>query len=204
MNFFQRSQRREGARILVLHIGEMSRANLTQSNLSQSGLTLLSDFLRTTYPHDVIIPCGLGDKRPYHPYKLGWTWEDFDREIASGKSFDWAIILHDLCVVDCDSPEAAADLEARFPLLRDVACAKTRKGMHFYFKRSSLADAGGYYDCSGYAQIIKNIDFKSVTSTGTGGISAQRGQTSHPVHPDWMPPACCIMPRPFVTPAQFS
>jgi hypothetical protein len=73
-------------------------------------LTLLTGFLRATHPHDVLTPCGVGDKRPFYPYKPGWTWDDFHRAIASERAFDYAIILHDLCVVDCDSPEAAADL----------------------------------------------------------------------------------------------
>ena len=148
--------------------------------MASTELEVLTQFLRTAHPRDVLIPCAVGDKRPYYPYKLGWTWEDYEAVIASeafcsrAQTFDWAIILQDLCVVDCDSPEAAEDLEGRFPLLREAPCAKTRKGLHYYFKRSPLADAGSYYDCSGYAQIVTNVDFKSVTKTGTGGISTQR------------------------------
>jgi hypothetical protein len=74
--------------------------------------------------------------------------------------------------------------------------------MHFYFKRSALADTGGYYDCSGGAQVMTNVDFKSITSTGTGGISAQRHtkppSQGTPRAPHWMslalPPCRIVVP----------
>ena len=87
---------------------------------------------------------------------------------------------------DCDSPEAAKELEVRFPVLNQVPCAQTKKGFHYYFKRSPMANAGGFYDCSGYAQCLKDVDFKTVTSTGTGGVSTPAllcaNAHAHPSH----------------------
>lgn len=95
---------------------------------------LLSDWLRANHPSDVLIPCGAGDKRPYYPYRDGWTWSNFDEFIASeaftsrAHKFDWAIILRSLAVIDCDSKEAATSLQRLFPVLLEVPCARTKKG----------------------------------------------------------------------------
>jgi len=134
----------------------------------------------------VLIPCALGEKRPAFEYKDGlWSWDNFDelvmrepgapQEPVQGtkdlSQVDWAIVLrvarplrHRLR----HTPEVAAQLEERFPLLRGVPCEKTARGYHYFFRRSALANSGGYYD--GCAQVLKDCDFKSVTRTGTGGI----------------------------------
>ena len=133
-------------------------------------LSSLESFLREHFPRDVLIPCVKGEKRPSRKFSDNrWTWFDYDRlSTYVVEKSDWAITLHDLCVVDVDSVEQVADLEARFPVLRTVPAVQTRKGMHYYFRRSPLADESGYLD--GAAQREKGIDFKTVTSTGTGGI----------------------------------
>ena len=99
-----------------------------------------------------------------------WTWGSFDdfREKNSPDSNDWSIGLQDLCVVDVDDRELAVDLEARFPLLRTAPCERTRRGFHYFFRRSSLANMGCFYD--GCGQVTPHLDFKSVCSTGTPGI----------------------------------
>lgn len=133
-------------------------------------LASLESYLREHFPRDVLIPCIKGEKRPSRKFSGNrWTWFDYDRlSTFVVDNSDWAITLHDLCVVDVDSLEQVADLEARFPVLRTVPAVRTRKGMHYYFRRSALADESGYLD--GAAQREKGIDFKTVTSTGTGGI----------------------------------
>jgi len=77
-------------------------------------------------------------------------------------------VLHDLAVVDVDSVAQARELEERFPSLLTAPRETTRKGMHYFFKRSEACDRDGFYD--GSAQLTKGIDFKSITRTGTGGI----------------------------------
>ena len=69
----------------------------------------------------MLIPCASGEKRPAFEYKDGlWSWDKFDEVMRErgaqelvqergGKGqlaqVDWAIVLRDLCVIDCDSPE---------------------------------------------------------------------------------------------------
>ena len=43
------------------------------------------------------------------------------------------IILQDLCVIDVDRPELAADLERRFPVLSAAPCATTKRGVPYFF-----------------------------------------------------------------------
>jgi hypothetical protein len=145
-------------------------ASIPSDATSASSLGLLEAYLREHFPRDVLIPCIKGEKRPSRKFSGGqWTWFDYDRlSQASLENHDWAITLHDLCVVDVDSVEQASALEARFPVLLTAPAAKTRKGMHYFFRRSPLADEKGYLD--GAAQREKGIDFKTVCSTGTGGI----------------------------------
>ena len=71
---------------------------------------------------DVLIPCASGEKRPAFEYKDGlWSWDNFDelvmrepgapQEPGQGtkdlSQVDWAIVLRDLCVIDCDTPEVS-------------------------------------------------------------------------------------------------
>ena len=61
-------------------------------------------------------------------------------------------------MVDVDSAELAAELEARFPEeLKGAAVVQTKNGRHYYFTRSALADADGYYD--GAAQVVNFLCF---------------------------------------------
>jgi hypothetical protein len=75
------------------------------------------------------------------------------------------LLLYDLCVIDVDTQADADALEARFPELAAAPMATTSRGRHYYFSRSPLADAHGYYD--GAAQRTPNVDFK--TRAGGGG-----------------------------------
>jgi hypothetical protein len=133
-------------------------------------LLRLASYLRTTFPRDILMPCPLDTKRPLYPYGAGqWTWDDFDHFIASDPlPADFAIVLRDLCVVDADSPEASAALEARFPACATAPAETTKRGRHYYFRRTPLADAAGYFD--GCGQRERGLDFKSVSKTGVSGI----------------------------------
>ena len=135
-------------------------------------LDALVTWLRSAHPKNVLIPVPKGEKRPIFPYRHDeWTWESFDAFIATGfNNVDWAIILKDLCVVDADDPEVAARLESAFPVLRQVPAEKTRRGTHYFFRRSAVADEQCYFDCCGSQSVLEHVDFKSITQTGTGGI----------------------------------
>ena len=113
------------------------------------------------------------------PYRGAlWGWNDVDAFLSKNLEADWALIVKTICVIDCDTEEAATDLMTRFPCLAEAPTARTTRGMHFYFLRSALADADGYWDQT--SKIIKKVDFKTMTQTGTGGVvvvSPSHGKT---------------------------
>ena len=81
------------------------------------------------------------------PYRGAlWGWNDVDAFLSKNLEADWALIVKTICVIDCDTEEAATDLMTRFPCLAEAPTARTTRGMHFYFLRSALADADGYWD----------------------------------------------------------
>jgi hypothetical protein len=84
------------------------------------------------------------------------------------KEEDIGIVLQDLCVVDIDCMGIDREMNVRFPELSKTMCERTKKGHHYFFKRSKLADDGGYYDGAG--QRIHKVDFKTICSNGTGGF----------------------------------
>ena len=135
----------------------------------KSALDSLLGWLRKNYSGDVLIPCAVGEKRPAVAYKDdAWSWSKFDEFMKTHQKpadWDWAIVLRELCVIDVDSHETAAELEAKFPALLEAPCETTARGRHYFFRRSATADALGYWD--GCAQVLADVDFKTLTKTGT-------------------------------------
>ena len=43
-----------------------------------------------------------------------------------------------LCVIDLDDPSQQSALEAQFPVLLNVPCERTKRGLHYFFARSPL------------------------------------------------------------------
>ena len=153
-------------------------------------LRQLHAFLLLSAPRDTLIPIPLGLKRPAVKYGGASPWGEeglaaYARGLAaSGEGSDWAIGLRELCVLDVDDPALAAPLEARFPALRAAPCERTRRGLHYFFRRSALADAGGYFDSCG--TVTPHLDFKSLTATGTPGILVCAPSTDKVwVRPPW-------------------
>ena len=121
---------------------------LTQVPPAPSDFQKLHAFLRTNFENDVLIPCPVSEKRPLFSYaKQSWNWESFDKYFVDDKveagETDWAVILNRICVVDVDDPSTAAALEGQYPVLRQAPCQRTKRGFHYFFKRSSAADAQG-------------------------------------------------------------
>jgi hypothetical protein len=137
---------------------------------------LLASWLKLHFPRDVLMPVVRGEKKPRYGHAGGaWTWARYDfsapdsgGEPRSRQAFmrdDLGLLLHDLCVIDADTQADADALEARFPELAAAPMASTARGRHYYFARSPLADAHGFYD--GAAQVVPTVDFK--TRAGGGG-----------------------------------
>lgn len=138
---------------------------------------MLEAWLRVNHPHDVMMPVVPGTKRPMFAHAAGrWSWAAHDTHLRKGGNGGaleaeaaWCVLLQDLCVVDVDSVELAADLQARFPDAMAAGPAqKTARGVHYWFARPSDADARGFFD--GAAQRERGVDFKARCSTGTGGV----------------------------------
>ena len=108
---------------------------------------------------------------------------------------DVGILLKRLCVVDVDNHTLALELEDRFPALKETACEDTVNGRHYYFERSALADAHGYFD--GRAQVMAGVDFKTVCAPcpikgiGTSGlIVTAPSQGKQWIRPPWELKGC--------------
>ena len=131
------------------------------------------DFLRRWCPRDLLMPVKKETKHPMMPHSGGrWSWRKLDewRQVNSSaaESYDACVLMSDLCVIDVDDEEMAVRLESKFPILHSVPMEKTRRGRHYWFRRSEEADLFGYYD--GHGQREKGIDFKTRCRTGTGGV----------------------------------
>jgi Bifunctional DNA primase/polymerase, N-terminal len=148
---------------------------------SEGGLPALDAWLARCYPRDVPMP--VVDKRPLFPFANGaWTralWRKYRLEKLESVALsfrmgdpiahhDVAIMLCDLCVLDVDSAEVAAALEAQWPVLLTVPREKTARGMHYFFVRSALCDSGGFFDSR--APVLPMVDFKTRHATGTPGV----------------------------------
>lgn len=132
-------------------------------------------WLRNNHPMNVLMICEKDKKHPVHCHCTGWDWSCFENVMEScGKRrsvvdvYDIGILLYDMCVVDVDDEKKASELEARFPVLRSVPCEKTKKGFHYFFLRSDLANVDGHYD--GARQIMPGVDFKTSCHTGSCGF----------------------------------
>ena len=87
------------------------------------------------------MPVAKGGKAPLLCHRGGsWTWAQYDA-LDKSKDVDYAIILQELAVIDVDSEEQARLLAERFPALRVAPRESTRRGMHFFFARSSACAA---------------------------------------------------------------
>jgi hypothetical protein len=128
--------------------------------------------LQAVAPRDVVMPVREGEKRPMFAHTCSrWSWRklaEYRAEAAPSAFVDACVVLHDLCVVDVDSHELARGLEERFPVLLAVPTENTERGRHYWFRRSVAADEHGYFD--GRAQVCEGVDFKTRTSSGSGGI----------------------------------
>lgn len=135
-------------------------------------VSILALYLRKHHPGDVLVPVG-GEtgKSPIVKHAMPASWTAFESERwrrSHPRHTEYAILASTLCVIDVDSEAVAHALQERFPILASVPCERTRKGMHYFFKRSTLADEDGYYDAR--APVCPGIDFKSRTARRSRGV----------------------------------
>lgn len=133
-------------------------------------INLLRGALLQHASEDVLMPAPRGEKHPMFPHAGGrWTWQAYDSAAATvPDDADLGVLLQRLVVVDVDTADAAAALEARFPALLDAPAERTKRGMHYWFRRSERMDRDGFYD--GAAQVASGIDLKTRCASGSGGF----------------------------------
>jgi hypothetical protein len=118
-----------------------------------------------------------------------WTWskwENVQNAIQEAKA-GVGILLHELCVVDVDDVAISSSLEVEFPDLCRAVCEETRRGRHYLFSRTVLADELGCYDAR--CPQRPGIDFKTITRSGTGGfivVAPSPGKSW--IRPPWTTP----------------
>eukprot|EP00798_Chlamydomonas_sp_ICE-L_P032695 gene32695-biopygen10726 len=148
----------------------------------------MSDIICETY--DWLLQCGrdvvgdtvlipTGAKKPIVCHKEPGQWSMEKAHIYMVKNPEhaqWGLLLDSLCVVDADSDDAVAKIEALqdpdvVEALSVCPIQQTNKGRHYLFIRPEWADAEGYWD--GARQVIGfDADLKTRCSTGTRGVLA--------------------------------
>ena len=129
----------------------------------------IEQWLIENAPGDMLMPA-VG-KAPAHRHRGGvWSWKKWRSYAYSNyHNKDVCVLLQDLCVIDVDSEEQAIALEREFgSALARCPVEKTRRGRHYWFRRSRLCDQAGYFDSR--SPVVKGIDFKTRCHNGTSGI----------------------------------
>ncbi len=146
---------------------------------SNCELTRLETYLRKEFPECVLIPCGGTSKSPRWSHKdvpIETLWHRWVNEGRNNCQDGVLLIMRrGLLVIDIDTPDMVTMMEAKFPVLRETAMAKTKKGRHYFFRRTEACDVHRIYDKA--RGILDpndrnnklDIDIKTVCSTGTGG-----------------------------------
>ena len=144
--------------------------NAIASASDHESLDALAHWLRGCVHGDVLVPIGAETKAPIVRHRDGsWTWADYDLfRATTPEHMSYGIAAQTLAVVDIDCEAAIAPLCERFPVLNSAIRENTRKGAHFFFSRSPLCETDGYFDSR--SPCMRGIDFKTRTSSGTGGI----------------------------------
>lgn len=143
-------------------------------------------------PLSALMPCQKGTKFPLVPHSKDKVdagevphWDNkqcrnYLRQAINGDitlTDSWAILLHDLVVIDCDSEEVYQFFKEKFPTdFVDAVgpCQKTSKGYHFLFARPerfnelNITDLAPGFIIDG--KRFEKCDLKTITGTGTRGV----------------------------------
>lgn len=124
------------------------------------------------YPNNLPIPCSDVKNPLLRHMNNQYTWETFQKTIFKDNG-NIGILLKDLVVIDIDCKEYVEYFEKMFPILADVVSEETKKGKHYFFKRTQLCNEYKINDlarCLKVDNIKLPIDCKTITSTGTAGV----------------------------------
>lgn len=132
----------------------------------------LYNWLLKNHPKNIAVPLVENKKNPIPKHKNDvWTWDDVKSN--NTRFLNFGILLKTLIVFDFDSQDLAEKYEDKFPVLKNAPAESTKKGMHYFFLRSTVCDAMNIYDKSRFMGInADKIDIKTICSTGTSGVLA--------------------------------
>lgn len=143
----------------------------------------LSQFLKDKYYNCIPIPLNKDNKRPFYSancnFVFDWNkittddmwdkWEKIGKELVAIGVADVGLSLRDgMVVVDADNMEIADMFEEKYPTFNLTAMSTTRKGKHYYFKKTKEIESW----TTSIRPCGNDFDFDIITnaSTGTGSI----------------------------------
>lgn len=150
---------------------------LNTQNKTPNDLDKLEDFLKNHFPECPLMPSSK-DKCPMYKHAqktsnfLWEKWAENKHKINHGVLL---LLRDDIIVIDIDDQKYVDWFEEKFPSFKSTAVQKTKKGKHYFFKRTQKCDDMSLFD--GARQFEYNgdvfpIDIKTKCSTGTGGCIA--------------------------------
>lgn len=171
-----------------------------KGEMKGNNLEMLATFLKRHFPRCIPIPLLKEQKNPLYKHKdlfdeeLWFKWDkEGQKHIANGHALGLTL-REGIIVFDVDCMKWCDYLEAQFPILKSTVSCQTKKGKHYYFRRTSVCDDlcifdgsrnlktprkeaiegldydGSFKHAKEDDMLVLPIDTKSVCSTGTGGI----------------------------------
>lgn len=141
----------------------------------------LENYLKTHFYDCPIIPISnqTNSKAPAYAHKnvetseLWLMWDQFKKKHGDVSNGIGLCLRKDLIVIDIDDKNLCDDFERRYPEFTQTATQETRKGKHYFFKRTDKCNLLEIYDSP--RGIVENnqalpLDIKTVCKNGTGGI----------------------------------
>ena len=131
-------------------------------------------------PVALFVPVAPKNKQPIVKHaattaKTPWTEEESQKWLVESKGHDFrvGVLLYGLFAIDFDVHGLYTTWAAEFPEMLAAPAERTRQGVHVYFRRCPAVEAAGLFDgpLTDPATGAKaNIDRKTITATGTGGL----------------------------------
>lgn len=149
--------------------------DIEKNTVYKKELANLINLFNKEYQFNYIIPCE--GKNPIIAHKDNkYTWDNVsnkDNHIVFKNEGNIGILVKDLFVIDIDTEDTIKKWEEMFPILKEVVSVETKKGKHYYFKRTTKCDKYKLYDKSRAIKIKEvkiPVDIKTICSTGTAGV----------------------------------
>jgi len=141
------------------------------TTIAKKDLLDMQDYLTNNFPGSLIMPSA--NKTPAYKHKNGqWSVERFREKVDECARGALILLSSDMIVIDIDDYAWVEEVESRFPQFKDTVICRTKKGKHYYFRRTS--DSNFMYDVARNLKtadgMVLPIDTKTVTRTGTSGV----------------------------------